>query len=120
VPSQSGTPTPKSELRKRAAHTDARGDGRAALLVAFGTAVAGDAGHAVLAGTLASGLVAGFASSTHGVAITGCEEHTTEESREREGSPPCPGAFHGPHSRGRAGRNVRPGQAHTSSRNSRT
>lgn len=64
-------------------HTDARGDGGAALLVAFGTAVAGDACHAVLAGTLASGLIAGLASSTHRVAITGCEEHETEGLERR-------------------------------------
>lgn len=64
-------------------HTDARGDGGAALLVAFGTAVAGDACHAILAGTLASGLIAGLASSTHRVAITGCEEHKREGSERQ-------------------------------------
>lgn len=63
-----------------AARTDAGSDGRTALLVAFGTAVAGDASHAVLAGALACGLVAGLAGSTHRVAITGCEEHKTEGS----------------------------------------
>lgn len=68
--------------------TDAGSDGRAALLVAFGTAVAGDACHAVFAGTLASGLIAGLASSTHRVAIAGCQEHKTEGS-ERQ-SVPCP------------------------------
>lgn len=50
--------------------TDAGGHRRAALLVALGTAVAGDAGDAVLAGTLACGLVAGFARSSHRVAVT--------------------------------------------------
>lgn len=61
-------------------------DGRTALLVALGTAVAGDASHAILAGTLACGLVASFASSTHGMAITGCrEKNTTEGSEDREG-----------------------------------
>lgn len=58
-------------------HTYAGGDGGAALLVALGTAVAGDAGHTILAGALARGLVAGFASGAHRVAIAGCGEHTT-------------------------------------------
>lgn len=49
-------------------------NGRAALLVAFSTAVARDTSHAVFTGTLSCGLVTGFASSTHGMAITCCEE----------------------------------------------
>lgn len=60
--------------------TYAGGNGRAALLVAFSTAVARDTSHAVFTGTLSCGLVTGFASSTHGMAITCCEE--TEEERE--------------------------------------
>lgn len=82
-PVPTGSPRPSIPLKQLGGadtHTDARGDGGAALLVAFGTAVAGDARHAVLAGTLASGLIAGLASSTHRVAITGCEEHKTEGS----------------------------------------
>lgn len=51
--------------------TDAGGDGGTALLVAFGTAVAGDASDAIFAGALARGLVARLASSTHRVAVTG-------------------------------------------------
>lgn len=55
----------------RGALTDAGGHGRAALLVALGAAVAGEAGDAVLAGTLPRGLVAGLARRTDGVAVTG-------------------------------------------------
>lgn len=62
--------------------TYAGGNGRAALLVAFSTAVARDTSHAVFTGTLSCGLVTGFASSTHGMAITCCEE--TEEEREAQ------------------------------------
>lgn len=70
--------------------TDAGGDRGTALLVAFGTAVAGDASHAILAGALACGLVACLAGSTHRVAVTGwgggrgggCGGR--EEERERE------------------------------------
>ena len=51
--------------------TDAGGHGRAALLVALGAAVAGDAGDAVLAGALACGLVACFACCAYRVAVTG-------------------------------------------------
>lgn len=81
-----GSPLPSQGWKKEEqARTDAGGDGGAALLVALGTAVAGDARHSILAGTLASGLVAGLASSTHGVAITSCEGHTTRKS---EGSLP--------------------------------
>lgn len=80
VPTGSPPPIPLKQMGGVDTHTDARGDGGATLLVAFGTAVAGDARHAVLAGTLASGLIAGLASSTHRVAITGCEEQKTEGS----------------------------------------
>lgn len=51
--------------------TDAGRHGRAALLVALGAAVAGDAGDAVLAGALACGLVARLARCAHRVAVTG-------------------------------------------------
>lgn len=61
-------------------HTYAGGNGWAALLVAFSAAVARDTGHAVFTGTLSCGLVTGFASGTHGMAITCCEE--TEEERK--------------------------------------
>lgn len=71
------TPVPWESSRR----TYAGRDGRAALLVALGAAVARDAGNAVLAGTLASGLVAGFAGSAHRVAITGCGKHTQEVRR---------------------------------------
>ena len=53
------------------APTYAGRDGRAALLVALGAAVAGDAGDAVLARALPCCLVAGLASSTNWVAVTG-------------------------------------------------
>lgn len=62
--------------------TYAGGNGRAALLVAFSAAVARDTSHAVFTGTLSCGLVTGFASGTHGMAITCCEE--TEEEREAQ------------------------------------
>ena len=78
-PSPEPAPTPACG-RRAPWHTYAGGDGGAALLVALGTAVAGDAGHTILAGTLARGLVAGFASGAHRVAIAGCGEHTTEGS----------------------------------------
>lgn len=59
------------ECRTRCgALTDAGGHWRAALLVALGTAVAGEAGHAVLAWALPRGLVAGLASRTNWVAVT--------------------------------------------------
>lgn len=50
--------------------TDAGGHRRAALLIALGTAVAGEASHAVLAWALSRGLVAGLASCTDWVAVT--------------------------------------------------
>lgn len=50
--------------------TDAGGHGRAALLVPFGAAVAGDARDTVLAGALACGLVACLACCAHRVAVT--------------------------------------------------
>lgn len=108
------------------ARTYAGGDGRAALLVAFGAAVAGDAGHTVLAGTLAGGLVAGFASSAHRVAIAGCGGHTTGRSAgwaEEAGAhppqvPPHPVAPHRCHPGEEQGWGSRPSQAHTHSRNS--
>lgn len=73
-------PSLSNVFSRRVPHTYARGNGRAALLVAFCTAVARDTSHAVFTGTLSCGLVTGFASSTHGMAITCCEE--TEEERE--------------------------------------
>lgn len=79
------TPKPGPRGKGRLAHTYAGGDGRAALLVAFGAAVARNACHAVLAGTLAGGLVAGFASGSHGMAITRCGEHTTGGSEGGKG-----------------------------------
>lgn len=51
--------------------TDAGRHRGAALLVTLGTAVAGNAGDAILAGTLACGLVAGLACCSHRVAVTG-------------------------------------------------
>lgn len=57
---------------KKDARTYAGGDGGAALLVALGAAVAGDAGDTVLAGTLARGLVAGLAGGAHGVTVALC------------------------------------------------
>ena len=62
--------------------TYAGGNGRAALLVAFSAAVARDTGHAVFTRTLARGVVTGFASGAHGMAITCCEG--TGRQRERE------------------------------------
>lgn len=50
--------------------TDAGGHGRAALLVALGAAVAGDASDTILAGALACGLVACLACCAHRVAVT--------------------------------------------------
>ncbi len=50
--------------------TDAGGDGRAALLVALGTAVTGDASHAVLAGTLTCCLVTRLPCCSNWMAIT--------------------------------------------------
>lgn len=61
--------------------TYAGGNGRAALLVAFSAAVARDTSHAVFTGTLTRGLVTGFASSTHGMAITCCEEQKRRGKR---------------------------------------
>lgn len=54
---------------KGGALTDAGGHGRAALLVALGAAVAGEAGDAVLARALPRGLVAGLAGRADGVAV---------------------------------------------------
>lgn len=51
--------------------TDAGGHGRAALLEALGAAVAGEAGHAVLARALPRRLVAGLAGGTNRVAVAG-------------------------------------------------
>lgn len=51
--------------------TDAGGHRWAALLVALGATVAGDAGDTVLAGALACGLVARLACGAHRVAVTG-------------------------------------------------
>lgn len=58
-------------VREHLRLTDAGGDRGTALLVAFGTAVAGDTSDAILAGALARGLVACLAGSTHRVAVTG-------------------------------------------------
>lgn len=80
-PPDTGDPEPPGGREEGAPRTYAGGDGRAALLVALGAAVAGDASHAVLAGTLARGLVARLASGAHGVAIAGCGGHTTEGVR---------------------------------------
>lgn len=55
--------------RRRNRNLYAGRNGRAALLVAFSTAVARDTSHAVFTGTLSCGLVTGFASCTHGMAI---------------------------------------------------
>ena len=52
--------------------TDAGGDGRLALLVALGTAVTRQPRYAVLAGTLASGLVTHLSQCSHRVALAGC------------------------------------------------
>lgn len=93
-PLQGPSPIPLKETVEEDTHTDARGDGGAALLVAFGTSVAGDARHAVLAGTLASGLIAGLASSTHRVAITGCVNIKQKDQRGCQ-CPSCPGLSHG-------------------------
>lgn len=49
--------------------TDARGDGRAALLVALCTAVTGDSRHSVLAGALACRLVTCFPCCSNWMAI---------------------------------------------------
>lgn len=51
--------------------TDAGGDGRAALLVALGAAVAGDPCHAVLAGALTRRLVTRLTRRPDWMAITG-------------------------------------------------
>lgn len=64
--------TSAPQTRKEDPPTYAGGDGGAALLVALGAAVAGDAGDTVLAGTLARGLVAGLAGGTHGVTVALC------------------------------------------------
>lgn len=69
--------------------TDAGSHRRATLLVAFGAAVAGDPGDAVLAGTLSCGLVARLACCAHRVAVTswvgGEEEWRTGVNREEGG-----------------------------------
>ena len=52
-----------------AALTDAGGHRRAALLVALGTAVAREAGYAILAWALPCRLVAGLAGCANGVAV---------------------------------------------------
>lgn len=88
---QRGLPSPAAQLEPggggggRLARTYAGSDGRTALLVALGTAVAGDARHAILAGTLACGLIAGLAGRAHGVAIAGCGGHTTGGSEGGRG-----------------------------------
>lgn len=76
-------------LSTEASHTYAGGDRRAALLVALGTAVAGDAGHAVLAGTLAGGLVAGLAGCANWMTITRCQEERAGENTDEMTSTKC-------------------------------
>lgn len=58
--------------------TDARGDGRAALLVALAAPVTHDAYHAVFAGTLARRLVAGLAQGAHWMAVACCGNQKDE------------------------------------------
>lgn len=74
-------------LSTEASHTYAGGDRRAALLVALGTAVTGDARHAVLTGALARRLVTRLTCRTHRVAVTGWREggRGGKGGREREG-----------------------------------
>lgn len=62
--------------------TDAGGHGRAALLVPFGAAVAGDARDTVLAGALACGLVACLACCAHRVAVTSWRGGLGEDVKE--------------------------------------
>lgn len=62
--------------------TDTRGDGRAALLVALGTAVAGDPRDAVLAGALTRCLVARFARRSNRMAVTRWEQRRGEKLKE--------------------------------------
>lgn len=52
--------------------TDARGDMRSALLVAFGASVARYSGHTVFARTLAARLVARFARSADRMTVASC------------------------------------------------
>lgn len=61
--------------------TYAGGNGRSALLVTFGTSIASDARHAIFAGTLPCGLITGFPSCTHGMAITCCGGNTQEDQK---------------------------------------
>lgn len=53
----------------------------ARLLIAAGTAVAGQPGDAFLAGTLATQMIAGLASGANGMAVAAC----TKRGRERRG-----------------------------------
>lgn len=61
--------------------TYAGGNGRPALLVAFGASIAGDAGDTVFTGTLACGLVTGLAGGTHGMAIALCGGNTQQDGQ---------------------------------------
>ena len=74
----------EKRARAESGLTDAGCDGGAALLVALGTAVAGEPRHAVLAGALACGLVTRLARCSHRVAITGCHQETKPEGRQRQ------------------------------------
>lgn len=65
---------PLSSGQGAAALTDAGGHRRAALLVALGTAVAGEASHAILARALPRRLVAGLAGRADRVAVAGWVE----------------------------------------------
>lgn len=61
--------------------TYAGGNGRSALLVAFGTSITSDARHTIFAGTLPCGLITGFSSCTHGMAITCCEGNIQQKDQ---------------------------------------
>lgn len=63
----------ENDLGNMGALTDARSDGGAALLVAFGTAVACDPCHSVLAGALACGLVACLSRRSDWMAVACCK-----------------------------------------------
>ena len=67
-------PRPPRGWGGRAVLTDAGGDGGAALLVALGAAVAGDARHAVLTRALTRRLVTRLTGRAHRVAVTGWGE----------------------------------------------
>lgn len=66
---------------KTVALTDAWSDGGAALLVALGTAVAGDPGHSILAGALARGLVARLPCCSDWMAVARCRGNEEKSQR---------------------------------------